>query len=100
MINNANDLVGSSNAWRPSNWKSPSKSCYLNPQPGPFLVSLPKMVPPKTTPCFGCRKNIRAFQVQPQMGLHEDSCGLVVVGKVHRPMHKDSSGALQYKPDL
>ena len=65
MINNANGLVGSSNAWRPSNWKSPSKSCYLNPQPGQFLLSLLKMVSPKTTACFGCRKNIRTFQVQP-----------------------------------
>ena len=80
--------------------KSPSKSCYPNPQPGQFLVSLLKMVPPKTTSCFGCWKNIRTFQVQPQMGLHEESRGLVVVGKAHKPIHKDSSGALQYTPDL
>ena len=58
------------------------------------------MLPPKTTSCFGDRKNIRIFQVQPQMGLYEESLGLVVVGKAHRPMHKDSSGAWQYTPDL
>ena len=34
------------------------------------------------------------------MGLYEESRGLVVTGKAHRPMHKDSNGALQYKPDL
>ena len=34
------------------------------------------------------------------MGLYKESRGLVVVGKAHRPMHKDSSGALQYTPDL
>ena len=100
MINNANDLAGSSNSGRPSNWKSSSKSYYPNPQPGQFLVWLLKMVPPKTTSCFGCRKNVRTFQVQPQMGLYEESRGLVVVGKAHRPMHKDSSGALQCTPDL
>ena len=34
------------------------------------------------------------------MGLYEDSRDLVVVAKVHRPMHKDSNGAWQYTPDL
>ena len=34
------------------------------------------------------------------MGLYKESRGLVVVGKAHRPKHKDSSGALQYTPDL
>ena len=100
VVKNANDLAGNSNAGRPSNWKSPSKSYYANSQPGQFLVSLLKMVPPKTTSCFRCRKNIRTFQVQSQMSLHEESRGLVVVGKAHRPMLKDSSGALQYTPDL
>ena len=100
MINNPNDLAGSSIAGRPSNWKSPSKSYCPNPQHGQFLVSLLKMVPPKTTSCFGCRKNIRTFQVQAQMGLYKESRDLVFVGKAHRPMHKDSSAALQYTPDL
>ena len=100
MINNANDLAGSSNVGRPSNWKSSSKSYYPNHQPGQFLVSLLKMVPPKRTWCFGCRKNIRTFQVQSQMDLYEESRGLVVVGKAHRPMYKDTSGALQYTPDF
>ena len=34
------------------------------------------------------------------MGLHEESRGMIVAGKAHRLMHKDSSGALQYTPDL
>ena len=100
MINKTNDLAESSNTERPSNWKSPSRSYYLNPQPGRFLVSLLKIIPSKTASCFGCRKNIRTFQVQPQMGLYEESRGLVVIGKAHRPMHEDSSGALDYTPDL
>ena len=63
MINNANDLAESSNTKRPVNWKSPSKSCYPNPQPGQFLVSLLKMVPPKTTSCFGCKKMLQHFRL-------------------------------------
>ena len=34
------------------------------------------------------------------MGFYEESRALVVVGKAHRPMHKDSSGAFQYTPDF
>ena len=40
------------------------------------------MIPPK---------NITTFQFQPQMGLHEESRGLVVIGKAQRLMHKYSS---------
>ena len=54
----------------------------------------------KKTSCFGCRKNIRTFQFQPQIDLYEESRGLVVIGKAQRLMHKDSSGALQYTPNL
>ena len=45
-------------------------------------------------------KNITTFQVQSQMGLYEASRCLVVVGRAQRPMHKNSSGDLQYTPDL
>ena len=100
MINNTNDLAECSNTERPSNWKSPSRSYYPNPQSGWFLVSLLKIIPSKTASCFGCRKNIRTFQVQPQMGLYEEIRGLAVIGKVHRPMHEVSSGALDYTSDL
>ena len=95
IINNANDLAESKNSRRPSNWKSLSKIYYPNPQLGPLLVSLLKMIPPKSTLCSGCRKK-RTLQVQPQMGLYEENRGLVVVGKAQRALHKDSSGALQY----
>ena len=54
MIDNANDLAESSNTEKPSNWKSPSKSYYPNPQAGQFLVLLLKMVPREITSCFGC----------------------------------------------
>ena len=40
------------------------------------------MIPPK---------NIRTFQFQPQMGLYEESRGLVVICKAQRLMHKYSS---------
>ena len=63
-------------------------------------MSLLEMIRPKTTSCFGCRTNIRTFKFQPQMGLYEESRGLVVVDKVQRPMHKDSSWASQYMLDL
>ena len=63
-------------------------------------MSLLTIVPPKIASCFGCRKNIRTFQVKPQMKLYEEIRGLVVIGKAHRPMHEDSSGALDYTPDL
>ena len=100
MINNANNLSESSNAERPSIWKCHSKSYYSNPEPGQFIMSLLKMIPPKRTSCFGCTKNIRTFQVQSQMDLYEYSRGLVVVGKAQRPMHENPNGALQYMPDL
>ena len=64
------------------------------------LASLLKMIPPKTTLCIGSGENIRSFPVQPQIGLHEESRSLVVVVKVQKSTHKDSSGALQYTPDL
>ena len=62
IINTANDLAESSNAGRPSNWKSPSKSYYPNPQPDQFLVSLLKMISPKTTSHFGCKKILEHFR--------------------------------------
>ena len=34
------------------------------------------------------------------MGSYEEIRGLFVVGKAQRTMHKDSSAALQYTPDL
>ena len=34
------------------------------------------------------------------MGLYEETRDLAVVGKTQRPFHQDSSGALQYTPDL
>ena len=34
------------------------------------------------------------------MGLYEESRDMAVVGKTQRPFHQDSSGALQYTPDL
>ena len=92
IISNANDLAESNNTWRPSNWKkSSSKSYYPNPQPGQFLVLILKMIRPKTTSCFGCRKNIRTLQIQPQMGLYEGSrCLVVIVGGAQSVMHKVS----------
>ena len=73
---------------------------YPNAQSDQFLESLFEMIPPKTTSCFGCRKNIGTFQFQPQMTLYEENRGLIVVGKAQKPMHKDSSGALHYTPGL
>ena len=63
---------------------------YQNAQPRQFLVLLLEMIQ---------KKNARAFQFKPQIGLYEESRGLVVIGKAQRLMHKDSSGALQYTPD-
>ena len=102
IISNANDLAERNNTWRPSNWKkSSSKSYYPNPQPGQFLVLILKMIRPETTSCFGCRKNIRTLQIQPQMGLYEGSrCLVVTVGRAQSVMHKDFNGALQYATDL
>ena len=44
-----------------------------------MLMSLLEMIPPK---------NIRTFQFMPDMGLYEESHGLVVIGKAQRLMHK------------
>ena len=74
MINNANGLVGSSNTWRPSNWKSPSKSCYLNPQPGQFLLSLLKMVSPKQRRVLVVEKILEHFRFS-----HKWACMKIVV---------------------
>ena len=59
VINDASDAAESSNTDISSNWKSPSKGYHPNPQPGEFLVSLLKLVLPKTTRCFSCTNNIR-----------------------------------------
>ena len=64
--NNANDFAESSNGGMLGSWKSPLQCYYPNPQPGQCLqclVPLLKMIPPKTTSRFGCRKNTTNFRL-------------------------------------
>ena len=83
IIYYGNDLAKSSNAGKPSNWKSRSKSYYSNPQPSQFLVSLLKMRPPKTTSCFGSKKILEHFRFSHRWACMKKSeiRSLVVVGK-------------------
>ena len=62
IMNNVNDLGESIYTERPSNSKSSSKSCYPNPQPGQFLVSLLKMVPQKQCRVFVAEKISEHFR--------------------------------------
>ena len=94
IIYYGNDLAKSSNAGKPRNSKSRSKSYYSNPQPSQFLVSLLKMRPRKTTSCFGCKKILEHFRFSHRWACMKKSVAWLLLVKHKDPCINDGLGRM------